>query len=198
MSTSAESYHHGDLRTALIGAGLSALEGPDGATLSLRGLARTVGVSATAVYRHFPDKRALLAALAGEGLRQLGESQAAAAQAAGGGAKGFAASGRAYVRFALAHPALFRLMFSQGNPADFETRENDLARDLLSEMTLELTGNPVAAERMAHQAWAIAHGIAMLMLDGRLPAEPALIDELLDTDALFFGSTPKAATTTDR
>lgn len=192
MSTSPESYHHGDLRSALLEAGLTALEGPDGAAISLRGLARTVGVSATAVYRHFPDKRALLAALAAEGLRLLGEAQAEAARAAGGGAKGFAASGRAYVRFALAHPALFRLMFSQGNPEDFEARKHDPARDLLAETTLDLTGDPVAAERMALQAWSIAHGIAMLMLDGRMRADSALIDDLLDTDALFFGSAPRS------
>lgn len=187
MSTSSESYHHGDLRTALIEAGLAALEGPNGAALSLRNLARTVGVSPTAVYRHFPDKRALLAALADEGLRRLGEAQADAARVAGGGAKGFSATGRTYVRFALAHPALFRLMFSQGNPADFDRRDNDLAWTLLERMTGELAEDPVAAKRMARQAWAIAHGIAMLMLDGRLPTDPALVDELLDTDALFLG-----------
>lgn len=193
MSTSPDSYHHGDLRSALVTAGLAAMEGPDGATLSLRNLARTVGVSPTAVYRHFPDKRALLAALAEEGLRQLGEAQARAAQAAGGGAAGFSASGRTYVRFALAHPALFRLMFSQGHPDDYEGRESDPAWALLDRMTRELAGDAASARRMARQAWAIAHGIAMLMLDGRLPPDDALIDELLDTDALFFGKVPTAS-----
>ena len=58
----ARTYHHGDLRAALIDAGLNSLEGTDAEAISLRELARIVGVSATAVYRHFPDKRALLAA----------------------------------------------------------------------------------------------------------------------------------------
>ena len=68
MSTSESAYHHGSLRTALIGAGLASLEGGAGAALSLRELARNVGVSPAAVYRHFPNKDALLAALAEEGL----------------------------------------------------------------------------------------------------------------------------------
>jgi len=135
VSTSAETYHHGALREALIEAGLAALEQGDVAgDISLRALARSVGVSPTAVYRHFPDKRALLAALAAEGLNRLGEAQARAAKEAGGGAAGFSASGRTYVRFALAHPALFRLMFSQGNPEDFGNHTEDQAWLLLMEM----------------------------------------------------------------
>ena len=78
MSTSKiaeRAYHHGDLRTALIDAGLAALEAADADAVSLRELARKVGVSATAVYRHFPDKKALLAALAAEGIARLGSAQ---------------------------------------------------------------------------------------------------------------------------
>ena len=184
VSTSSESYHHGDLREALIAAGLQALEGPKGQDISLRGLARSVGVSPTAVYRHFPDKRALVDALAMEGLQRLGAAQAEASEKAGGGAAGFAESGRAYVRFALAHPALFRLMFTQGDPVPHDTGA-DPAGQLLVQMTRELTGDPDRAERLALQAWSIAHGIAMLMLDGRIPADDALIERLLDTGSLF-------------
>ena len=116
VSTSPESYHHGSLREALIEAGLAALEGPEGETPSLRALARTVGVSATAVYRHFPNKQALTKALSMEGLQLLAAQQQAALEKAGGGPAGFAETGRAYIRFALAHPALFRLIFTQGAP----------------------------------------------------------------------------------
>ena len=185
VSTSAEAYHHGALRDALVEAGLAALEGADGVEISLRALARSVGVSPTAVYRHFPDKRALLAALATEGLNRLGDAQARAAANAGGGAAGFSASGRTYVRFALAHPALFRLMFSQGNPEDFANRTEDRARDLLTRMSRDLASEPEEAERIAMRAWAIAHGIAMLMLDGRFPADDDLVDQLLDAQVLF-------------
>ena len=82
-------YHHGDLRAAVIAAGLKRLgEGDDGAELGLRALARDVGVSATALYRHFPDKEALLDALADEGLRRLGALQAQAWLKAGGAVAG--------------------------------------------------------------------------------------------------------------
>lgn len=185
MSTSESTYHHGALREALLDAALEALEGQSGELPSLRELARTVGVSPAAVYRHFPNKDALLAAIGTEGLRLLGEAQQAAYDTAGGGSAGFAETGRAYVRFALAHPALFRLVFAHGDAGRFASGEVDPARALLQKCTTELTGGGPAAERLAMQAWAIAHGIAMLMLDERLPADPALIDRLLDTGSLF-------------
>src|SRR5678815_5433850 len=84
-----KAYHHGDLRTALVDAGLTLLADRNADDLSLRELAREVGVSATAVYRHFPDKHALMSALAADGLRQLSIAQHAASDAAGGGARGF-------------------------------------------------------------------------------------------------------------
>src|SRR3989344_594769 len=68
-------YHHGDLRNALIDAGLTALEAQDASELSLRALARELGVSANAVYRHFADKEALLSALAAEGFRRFAREQ---------------------------------------------------------------------------------------------------------------------------
>lgn len=185
MSTLESSYHHGSLREALLGAALEALEGPSGTLLSLRELARVIGVSPAAVYRHFPNKEALLGAIGTEGLRLLGEAQQAAYDKAGGGVAGFAETGRAYVRFALAHPALFRLVFAHGEAGRLASDEADPARALLERTTAELTGNGPAAERLALQAWAIAHGIAMLMLDQRLPADDALIDRLLDTGSLF-------------
>src|SRR3546814_6184773 len=94
----ARAYHHGDLRAAVIAAGLKRLAEDAGGELGLRALARDVGVSATALYRHFPDKEALLDALAAEGLRRLGALQAQAWLKAGGGRDGFKATGIAYVR----------------------------------------------------------------------------------------------------
>ncbi len=185
VSTS-KAYHHGDLRTALIEAGVRTLEGVDAEAISLRELARQVGVSPTAVYRHFPDKRALLAALADEGLRRLGAAQAAALDAAGGGSEGFAATGGAYVRFALAEPALFRLAFTHGDTAENPLVGQDQASRLLRANTIALAGgDPVRARTLALQAWSVAHGLAMLMLDGRVPPEDALIDAVLDTGTLF-------------
>ena len=99
-------YHHGDLRAALLEVGLRLLAERDVEGVSLREMARGVGVSATSVYRHFPDKAALMRALALEGLDRLAVAQRDAASGKEG------AAGRAYVRFALANPALFRLIFT--------------------------------------------------------------------------------------
>lgn len=185
MSTSESTYHHGSLRVALLEAGLAALEGARGLDLSLRELARTVGVSPAAVYRHFPNKQALLGALAQEGLTKLGVAQRTAYDAAGGGLAGFVETGRAYVRFALANPALFRLVFAHADPAHLPVGKVDPASRLLHDATLELaSGDEAAAERLALQAWSLAHGIAMLMLDRRLSPQDALIERLIDNHSL--------------
>lgn len=182
MSTSSETnraYHHGDLRSALIDAGLKALEQAEPSELSLRQLAREVGVSATAVYRHFPDKRALLGALADTGLAMLGTQQQAAAEAAGGGKAGFSATGRAYVRFAIAHPGLFRLIFTHAD-VERESADDNPATQLLRANAEALSGgDDLSTRALMARGWALAHGLAMLILDGRLPADEALIDAVM-------------------
>lgn len=180
------SYHHGDLRPALIEAGLALLETRAADDLSLREVARAVGVSATAIYRHFPDKSALMTALAGEGLQRLAAAQRAAQVAAGGGLAGFSATGAAYVRFALANPALFRLIFA--NPESIKLppgKPDDDAMTLLrANAALLAEGGGGDAQLIAMQAWAIAHGLAMLMLDGQVPVDDALIDRVVDAGAI--------------
>lgn len=181
-STSNRAYHHGDLRRALIEQGLELIrEGPAEA-LSLRELARRVGVSATAVYRHFPDKAALMAALAAEGLAMLGAAQHAAFDAAGGGAKGFAATGAAYVRFALENPALFRLTF-QHPRRDDPTRWSDTPDDATTFLLANARAFAPAGsdpQVFALQAWSLAHGLAMLMLDGQVPADLHAAERVMD------------------
>ncbi len=149
----------------------------------MRQLAREVGVSATAVYRHFPDKKALLAALAEEGFVRLGLSQQQASDAAGGGAEGFAETGRAYVRFALANPALFRLTFTHAGVGHDVRAEGDDASRLLLQYARIFGGD--YAQWLALQAWSVAHGLAMLMLDGRVPPDDATIDAVIDAATLF-------------
>ncbi|NML05138.1 TetR/AcrR family transcriptional regulator [Sphingomonas sp. G-3-2-10] len=182
----AKKYHHGDLRAALIDAGLGLLAERSADELGLREVARTVGVSATAVYRHFPDKSAFLTALAAEGLRLLGAAQYAASDAAGGGKKGFAATGAAYVRFAIANPALFRLAFSAGPDSappcwgqdDWDGRDNDAFR-LLRQNAQQVSPDDEAARRVALKAWALVHGLALLILDGQIVLSDAEIDAVV-------------------
>jgi AcrR family transcriptional regulator len=184
--TPKKAYHHGDLRAALVEAGLKLLETRTADDLSLREVARAVGVSATAVYRHFPDKGALMTALAGEGLARLAVAQHAASDAAGGGVAGFNATGAAYVRFALANPALFRLIFA--NPASVDHQPHDHEDDamtfLRANAAMVAEGKGGDAQIIALQAWALVHGLSMLMLDGQVPMDNALIDRVISVTAL--------------
>lgn len=175
-------YHHGNLHQALIEQGLRLLAERDAEALSLREVARAAGVSPTSVYRHFPDKEALMAALAGAGLERLASAQREAAALAGGGSAGFAATGRAYVRFALANPALFRLIFT--SPAlkrpGSEGQAGSGAAAFLRENAAALAARSGGSASVhAARAWALAHGLAMLMLDGQIPADEALIDQAI-------------------
>ena len=180
------SYHHGDLRSALVAEGLRLLAAHDAGRLSLREIARNVGVSATAVYRHFPDKNALLSALAFEGGEQLAEQQMVAQQAAGEGVAGFDATGRVYVRFALANPALFRLMMVNARDGPVIDGQTDRAKGLSllrrNIAALATPGTSAQVQRVrAVQSWAIVHGLAMLILDGQVPPDDALIDAVVST-----------------
>jgi len=183
-------YHHGDLRNALIEAGLRLLEAraADGALddLGLRELAREVGVSPTAIYRHFPDKHALKSALAGSGLAHLAQRQRQASAQAGGGAAGFLASGLSYVKFAAEHPVLFRLVFSHAQPEDLLDASPETVsaamRGLREDIARLMPPGWTAAQRKAAalHAWALVHGLALLVLDRQIPADWALIEKVLD------------------
>lgn len=188
-SVNIKSYHHGGLREAVLREGFRLLETSEADALSLREIARNVGVSATALYRHFPDKASLLAALALEGFEQLAKEQIAAGKA--GGRKGFAGSGQAYVRFALANPALFRLMFAHtaadAHP-DWDSPEGTAAHLLRRGVAAMLPADASRDMQFAGmlRAWALVHGLAMLILDrqvDRATAE-AMIGQIVSEDSL--------------
>ena len=175
-------YHHGDLRTALIAAGLGLLATRQEDDLSLREVARAVGVSANAVYRHFPDKRALMKAIAVEGLAKLGAAQRAASETAGGGVAGFNATGREYVRFALENPALFRLIFSNSDQPSLLSHQDGEGSDAMRFLrgnAAQFAPPGVDSSIFTLQAWSLVHGLAMLILDGRVPLDDATIDAVL-------------------
>jgi AcrR family transcriptional regulator len=106
------SYHHGDLRAALIKAATAEIERGGYENLSLRELADSVGVSRGAPYRHFADRRALLAAVAADGFERLTAIYRKAMMGSGKTPQDrLAAAGRGYLRFAAERPQMFRLMF---------------------------------------------------------------------------------------
>lgn len=179
------SYHHGDLRSALVMGGLELLRDRAADDLSLREVARYVGVSATAVYRHFPDKQALLFALCERGAQQLAINQGKAIADAGGGVAGFEAAGRAYIYFALENPGLYRLMMAtkaSGDVYDAEYSVMGAPMELLKQCVSDVMGEGQSdfAHRVAAlHAWSLVHGVAMLMLDGLVAPDGVVIDALV-------------------
>jgi AcrR family transcriptional regulator len=166
-------YHHGDLRAVLIGAGEAELAEHGIEGFSLRGVAKRAGVSHAAPAHHFRDANGLLTALAAEGFRRFVDKQTARQQIADEDALSqLVAAGMGYIDFAMAHPALFRLMFSSDRP-DHAAEELHVAAGAayrkLVEDVARLRGpatEPSSAEVM--RTWAIAHGLADLMNSRRL------------------------------
>ncbi|GAA6525281.1 TetR/AcrR family transcriptional regulator [Intrasporangium sp. DVR] len=185
MSVARETYHHGDLRRALLEAGLDLARagGPD--AVVLREATRRVGVSANAAYRHFADRDALLADVVSRAQAEaadviaeaIGEVDGAGDPASRSRAR-FRAVGVGYLRFALTEPGLFRTAFAV--PTDLSRSASpdaaggcgrtpfQLLSDQLDEMLA--TGVLPAAERPGAEllAWSAVHGLAMLALEGPL------------------------------
>ncbi|MFJ5934419.1 TetR/AcrR family transcriptional regulator [Streptomyces sp. NPDC093071] len=163
-------YHHGDLRAACLRAARELLEEDGSAGLSLRAVARRAGVSATAPYRHYADRDALVSAVAAEGYRELAE-HLAGAHPSPSTPDELAAVAVAYVRFALEHPALFRAMFAE--PCDPTSAERVAATAAISEYVrgiVRATFPDADAEALSTTVWALVHGLAFLHLDGKLDA----------------------------
>lgn len=125
------SYHHGNLRAELLATAVNQLREVGADDLSLRALARAIGVSQTAPYRHFEDKGQLLAAMATQGYRDLLAALQRAAAAAGESATGqLEAVAHAYVDYAAANPQLFKLMFGPAvQPTQKYPELRDASRD---------------------------------------------------------------------
>lgn len=162
--------------------------------ISLREVARGAGVSPTALYRHFPDKTALLEALADEGFARLAGAQRAAIEGtAGTKIDQFNAMGRAYVRFALAEPGLFRLMFTHPpryDPLSVDPAKADDSLSMLRIKAAELMppeAGAAAAQRFALRAWSLVHGLALLQLDRQVAADDALVDAVIDMHDFVLG-----------
>ena len=154
MNAQGRNYHHGDLRAALIEEGLAQISNSPAEKVSLRKIARNVGVSATAVYRHFPNKAALLGALCGVGSVKLSDTFRDALSKTPAGIDAFEIMGRTYVRFAIDNPSM--LSNSLGDV---------LPKDTPPELQM--------VKRL--QAWSIVHGLSMLILDGQLPDDEKMI-----------------------
>jgi AcrR family transcriptional regulator len=191
------SYHHGNLKEALIEAArkLIAEKGPAGFTFA--DAARSAGVSPAAPYRHFRDREALLADVAREGFTRF------EAMLATGWANGkpdqitaFHNIGRAYLSFARSEPAYYAAMFESGLPPDLNPELRaaaDRAFAVLRAAAEQLVGLLPSDKRppalmMSLHVWSMAHGIASLFGrgdSGRRPL-PMTAEELLESEMLIY------------
>ena len=179
-------YHHGDLRRALLEEAVRIISRKGVDALTLRSVGERLGVSRTAMYRHFADKSALLAAVASEGFRMLRLQLLDAWERHGRGGNAFEEMGTAYVRFAVANPAHYRVMFGgrveAGGDPDL-AREGAGAFQALVDAILALQKNGTArAEnplRVAQFIWATVHGVAMLAIDGLLERQQTDVETLV-------------------
>lgn len=181
-------YHHGDLRSQLLSAAVDVARERGMEGLSLRECARRAGVSHAAPYRHFEDKNALLFALADQGFTWLTAAGQRAMAGLDDPRERLDAYGIAYVRFAVEHPIHFRLMFTR----DLDNLPPKPALDGALDATKDAFGLLVGAAGAAWQrqgddavlagvaAWTIPHGLAMLILDGRIPQEHVATPEAIE------------------
>jgi AcrR family transcriptional regulator len=171
----AGSYHHGDLRNALVKEALRTIDASGVEGLTLRGVGDALGVSRTALYRHFSDKQALVAAVARDGFRTFRLALLEAWERHGRGQAGFEAMGEAYLRFAIAHPSHYRVMF--GRFVESCARDPELIEeasgafqvlvDALVDQQREGTVRADDPVLLARFVWSVSHGIAMLVIDGQ-------------------------------
>lgn len=193
LESDARRYHHGDLRAALLAAAAAVIaeRGVDG--FSLRETARRAGVSPAAPGHHFGDARGLLTALAAEIFREFGDALAAGSAGPDRIAR-IRGQGAAYVRFALAHPAKFDLLWRKAliddADPDYHAAGQRAFRILDEAVRGEQGDCPdwTADQAPSIAAWSIVHGFARLARDGVFGAEPgaaeraaeALLPRVLD------------------
>lgn len=188
-------YHHGELKQALVRAGLELLEERGLADLSLRAIAARVGVSHTAPKNHFDGLQGLLAAIAAEGFRLHATEMRRNVEDQPPGRERLEAAAEGYVRFARRHPALFALMFSPRfkNCDDAELQAAAMASygvlEQISEGLIWPTRQGQAAQTLQTELmlWSLVHGYASLVNEGRMPrdedGEPVL--GILDVMPMF-------------
>lgn len=170
------SYHHGNLREALLQGALRVIAELGPAAFTLREVARRAGVSHNAPYRHFRDKDALLAAVAAQGFRELTRAMREAGERQSKPLDRLKQSGLAYVAFAIRRPEHFTVMFDspviackddeylQASQEAFDTLVNYIR--ICQDQGQMPAGNTL--ERALY-AWSLVHGIAKLAVAGRFP-----------------------------
>jgi AcrR family transcriptional regulator len=170
------SYHHGDLRAALIAAARHILETEGREALSLRATARAAGVSQAAPYHHFASKEALLAGVAAQGFDELSEAMSVRMAGETMANARLNATGVAYVAFAVANPELFALMFggvtqkSSGDPAlgAAGKRAYGVLQSAIKDAQIAKGRNAEDGGLAGLWSWCGVHGLAKLVIEQKL------------------------------
>lgn len=205
MKTKAQkTYHHGNLRSDLLDLAYSEVAAVGPEALSARAVAKSIGVSSAAVYRHFPDKRAFLTAIATLGFKNLGERISRSHQAlerkdsddhhrGDSDVAKARATGEEYLEFALSEPNIFRLMF-RSDIIDAQDSKLLEASESLPMVTPEHRFDATRRQAASNiLAWAVVHGLATLSIDRQLdrdlPTEPEARLEALKSIIRYMGPT---------
>lgn len=171
-----ETYHHGNLRTALVATGVELVREGGASALTTRACAVRNGVASSAVFRHFPDRRALLTAVATEGFAMLARGTIKAYPELEPRDR-LLAIGGAYLRFAMEEPHIFRLMFSDDLLDMTDTDLKAAAEPILEQTAIAAGAGGDPSDPRTLLAWSIVHGLATLAIDNQLatlvPVEPA-------------------------
>lgn len=171
MAIQKQTYHHGDLRNALLQAAWTIIEKEGLDKLSLRGVARETGVSQAAPYAHFKDKNSLLVEVAASGftkLKQLLEAPLNQCLESDKKRETLDKLGVIYVQFALDNRAVFRLMFSDVI-SDFPKSENYNIESAAAFSCLEKGIHQITEQPFAtFSAWSTVHGLTSLIVDNRI------------------------------
>ncbi|MBL0730676.1 TetR/AcrR family transcriptional regulator [Piscinibacter sp. HJYY11] len=165
------SYHHGNLREELVSVGLAILEAEGPAALSMREVARRLGVTQTAPLHHFESKAALLAAIAAQGFRMLFDHRTAALKDKRDPAERLLTVLMAYVEFALAHPALYHLMHGPEIPDktlypelnDAATRSYSLLEAAVGDYLVAHGGSAEGGRDATLGLWTVCQGVATVL-----------------------------------
>lgn len=190
----AASYHHGDLRRALLAVAFDILKSKGLEALSLREVAREAGVSHQAPYHHFPSRAHLLAALAAEGFTQLGDELETVQAATADPVQQAQETGIRYVVFASRNPERFRLMFGAaiGSRAPYPDLE-DAAQRVFA-LLVRPFGRPPRGpgssfDPVVLTLWSAVHGLAALAVDGQIPLHGKALAEAAraTTEQVWFG-----------
>lgn len=176
MKLKRHGYHHGDLKRALVDAALRHIATDGVESLTLRELARATGVSHGAPYRHFPDKQALVDALADDGYEKLLAAMTEKAGAETDPVRRFELAGIAYVTFAIESPVQLGLMFGPESggcephePLTGAAKKTfEYVVDIISAGQRAGVFRPGEPLLMAVSAWALVHGVAVLFTNGHL------------------------------